>query len=436
MAVSRSRPGRGALLSTDYVSMPYWWADGAGPSSIGEHDVPARADVAVVGGGYTGVAAAHALALRGREVVLFEQNLLGSGASSRNGGSMHPGVKVGVEKLLKRYGRLGRAVFDETVRAFKEGEETIEREQIDCDYVRCGNVELAYRPSHVEPLKAVDRLYREQLDQPTRFVPREVLAEEIGSDVYYGGLVTENSGVLHPAKYFQGVLGAAQRAGAQLCENARVDSLSQRDGGFFVQTSRGSLVARDVLLATDGHTDSLLPAVRRRVIPIGSYMIATEPLAPEVVTSVSPRGRSFSDSKNFLFYWRVLPDGRITFGGRTSFLKTTIEQSRDMLYRSMLSIHPQLEGTRISHAWGGIVGFTLDRTPHMGKIDGVTYALGYCGSGVALSSYFGSQAAQWICGGSPPAFAQLDFPPIPMYRRRPWFLPAVGVYFGMLDRLP
>ena len=202
-----------------------------------------------------------------------------------------------------------------------------------------------------------------------------------------------------------------------------------------MHTSRGDISAGDVLVATNGYTDAAAPWARRRIIPIGSYIIATEPLGDVRAADVSPQRRMMSDTRNFLHYWRLSPDGRLVFGGRTSFAPVTVQTARDRLYAAMIGIYPQLAGVRISHAWTGNVGFTFDQLPHLTRSDGVTYAMGYCGSGVALGSWMGTLAGEWIARGAQPAFADLRFPRIPLYRGHPWFLPLVGLYYSLLDRL-
>jgi glycine/D-amino acid oxidase-like deaminating enzyme len=202
-----------------------------------------------------------------------------------------------------------------------------------------------------------------------------------------------------------------------------------------VRTTRGAIQCGEVLLATNGYTDRLLPALRRRMIPVGSYIIATEELPPELGASLIPGRRMLFDSKNFLYYWRLSPDGRrMLFGGRASFAPTSIPKARDWLYSAMTRVHPQLAGVRVEHAWGGQLGFTFDRMPHIGRMAGITYALGYCGTGVAMSTYFGQLAADWIAGDPLPDCWERPFPTVPLYRERPWFLPAVGRYYQLRDR--
>jgi glycine/D-amino acid oxidase-like deaminating enzyme len=380
--------------------------------------------------------AAARLAWRGRSVALLEKNELGWGASSRNGGMVHPGFKVGPVALLKRYGDRGRQLYRASLDAFALVEETIETNRIDCDYSRSGHLHLAYKPDHVEGLQAEARVLTEEFGVSARFLDRDALASEIGSPVYHGALLYERSGGLHPAKYFAGLARLARDRGVHFYDQTPATAIKpRRKVGFVVKTPRGDIAARDVLLATNGYSDGLVPPVRRRIIPIGSYIIATEPLSADRAEGAIRKRRMLFDSKNFLYYWRLSRDNRMLFGGRASFAPTTIAKARAWLYAAMIRVHPQLAGIMVEHAWGGNVGFTFDRLPHIGRIDGITYALGYCGTGVAMSTYFGQLAADWIAGGELPDCWQRPFPGMPVYRETPWFLRAVGWYYAALDRL-
>ena len=397
---------------------------------------PTDLDAVVVGGGYTGMMAAARLAWRGRSVALLEKNELGWGASSRNGGMVHPGFKLNLATLLKKDLMGGRERYQASLEAFALVEETIHANQIDCDYVRTGHLELAHKASHVPHLEEEAHLLTKQFGVGARVIPRVELASEVGTSLYHGALLFERSGGLHPAKYFAGLMRLARDRGAHLYDHTPATSIEpRRRGGFTVKTPRGDVQTRDVLLATNGYSDRLLPWLRRRVIPIGSYMIATPPLSADQVHTTIPNRRMLFDSKNFLHYWRLSADNRMLFGGRASFAPTTIAKARDWLYSAMLQIHPQLAGVGVEHAWGGQLGFTLDRMPHIGRSRGISYALGYCGTGVAMSTYFGQLAADWIAGSDLPNHWQQRFPAVPLYRENPWFLPAVGWYYGALDRL-
>ena len=391
----------------------------------------------IVGGGYTGLMAAARLAWRGRSVAVLEKNELGSGASSRNGGMVLPGFKVDPVTLLKRYGDRGRELYRASLEACTLVEETITANRIDCDYDRSGELYLAYKPGHVEHLETAARLLREEFQVSARVLPRDALASELGSPLYHGALLVERSAGLHPARYLAGLAGLARDRGAHLYDRTPATAIERRRrrDGFVVVTPRGRISTREVLVATNGYSDRLLPPLRRRVIPIGSYIIATEPLSADRASGAIRNRRMLVDSKNFLYYWRLSADNRMLFGGRASFAPTTIAKARDWLYAAMTRVHPQLAGIGIEYAWGGNVAFTFDRLPHIGRINGITYALGYCGTGVAMSSYFGQLAADWIAGGALPDCWQGAFPSMPFYRETPWFLPMVGRYYAALDRL-
>lgn len=434
MAHASARP----QLNPDYERWPFWQATMPALPDRSGRPLPKSADVVIVGGGYTGINAARELARQGVAVTLLEARNLGFGASTRNGGIVHPGYKWGPRELVHRYGEeTGVALYRETLDGYETVKRLIAEEAIDCDFREVGHLELAYAPSHVRELEHA-RESLASMGVETTLVPRERIREEIGSDAYYGALVVPNSALLHPGRYFAGLAAAADRAGADLHEGVRAHSIRrQADGRFTVETERGMVSARDVFVATNGYTDGVVPSLRRRIIPIGSYIIASEPLPEELARELSPRGRSFFDTKNFLYYWHVSADRRMVFGGRASFMPTSIEQTAGILHRGLLEVHPQLAGYRIEYAWGGNVGFTVDRMPHVGRTgQGVAYAMGCCGTGVALMTHLGTAVGSWLAGGEPPVLAQLKFPLVPApYEGRPWFLPFAGEWFRLQDRL-
>ena len=401
-------------------------------------DLPDRADVVVIGGGYAGINAARELARRGVAVTLLEAKTLGWGASTRNGGIVHPGYKWGPTELIERYGdETGRALYRETLDGYETVKRLVAEEAIDCDFREVGYLELAYGPSHVPGLEH-EHAALASMGVASTVVPRDRLREEIGSDAYFGGLVVPGSGLIHPGRYFTGLAAAADRAGADLHEGVRARTIRrQADGRFVVETDRGAILADDVFVATNGYTDGVAPSLRRRIIPIGSYIIATEPLPEELAREISPKGRAFFDTKNFLYYWHISADRRMVFGGRASMMPTSIEHTAAILERGLLKVHPQLAGQRIEYAWGGNVGFTFDRMPHAGRTkDGIAYAMGCCGTGVALMTHLGTKMGEWLAGGEAPALTRLKFPLVPApYEGRAWFLPFAGEWFRLQDRL-
>jgi glycine/D-amino acid oxidase-like deaminating enzyme len=424
-------------MNRDFEQRPYWWATMPELPARSGRQLPDTIDVAVVGGGYTGIAAARKFALQGAKVVVLEAETLGYGASTRNGGIIHPGYKWGFRSLQKKYGdALARELYFDTIHAWDFLTGLIKDNNVDCEFRDTGQLELAWAPVHAEAYPAeVEEL--KEVGRIGTFVPRERIRDEIGSDAYHGGLAVEGAGILHPAKWFVGLVGLAERAGAELHEGVRASKIrKQADGRFVVETDRGAILAKDVLVATNGYVDGVVPALRRRIVPLGSYIIATEQLPADLAHELSPTRRAMWDSRNFLSYWHVSADNRMIFGGRVSFFPTTIARTARLLWDRLMTIHPQLAPYRVEYAWGGKVAMAFDRMPHVGRTGGVAYAMGYAGTGVLLSSWMGTRTAEWMGGGAAPPQSKYRFPLVPApFEGRPWFMPIVGEYFRFRDRL-
>ena len=399
--------------------------------------LPRSTDVAIVGGGYTGLSAARTLARHGADVTLLEQHTVGWGASSRNGGFILPGYKPEMEELHRRLGaERAASMFRLTLEAMRYLEALIADERIDCDFVRCGAVTLAAKPRHVPALAASARFLREKLEYETELLGAAEVIREIGSARYHGALLDPGGCAIQPAKYVSGLAYSAQRAGARLLERTRVTRVQRMAGGFEVTTGTGVLRTREVLAATNGYTPRALSALRRRVVPIGSYQIATAPLAPELGQRLIPRGRVFSDTKHLLYYFRLSPDRRMVFGGRASFTPTGIRRSAAILQAGMREVFPELANAEIEFAWSGKVAYPVDHLPHAGVVGGVHYAMGYCGHGVALATYLGHRMGEVLAGrGNIPDLGSDNFRAIPLYSGVPWFLPLVGGYYRARDWL-
>lgn len=414
------------------------WTDGVPPGEARESpDLPARTDVAIVGGGYTGLAAARALARRGADATVLEQHTLGWGASGRNGGFVLPGYKPEMEELAERLGAVRAArMFQLSLEAIRNLSNLISEEGISCEFVRCGAVTLAAKPGHMRGLEQSGRFMREQLGYETELLGRDELAREIDSPRYHGGLLDPSGCSLQPAQYARGLAQAAERAGARLLEGAEVTRIRRIHGAFEVTTTKGTMKAREVLAATNGYTPRALASLRRRVIPIGSYQIATAPLDEEQARRLVPRNRVFSDTKNLLYYFRLSPDRRMVFGGRASFTPTGTRRSAAILAAGMEEVFPELAGATIEYAWSGKVAFPVDHLPHAGRLGGVHYSMGYCGHGVALATYLGGRMGEVLAGvGEIPDLGTSRFRAIPFYNGVPWFLPLVGGYYRVRDRL-
>jgi glycine/D-amino acid oxidase-like deaminating enzyme len=406
--------------------------------------LPESVDVAVIGAGFTGLSAARTLARGGAKVAVLEAETIGWGASSRNGGMVLTGLKLGVNKLISMYGReRAQTMYSASLASIDCVEQIVREEGIDCAFARCGHLEVACKKKHFDDYarqaEVIAREFRHQL----RVVPRHELQTEIGSSIYYGGMVDVVSASLNPAKYVMGLARAADRTGAKTFEGTRVEKIKResRQGtpGWRITTSRGPLWARDVFVGTSGYTGAATPALRKKIIPIGSYIITTEVLPEALARELSPRNRMIYDSKNYLYYYRLTPDNRMLFGGRAAFFPETedsIRRSAEILRRGMIDVYPQLRDVTVEYVWGGTLDFAFDIMPHAGQMDGIYYALGYAGHGVAMATWQGQKMAELIAGEKPEnPFVGIPFPgaPLGLYNGKPWFLPFAGAWYKFLD---
>ena len=409
------------------------WHDTAVAHAVTPTDLPTTVDVVVVGGGYCGLSAATELVRRGRSVAVLDARDLGWGASTRNGGMVLPELKAGPRSLEQTHGELGLRLHAEVEAAFDHVERLISERSIECAYERSGQLYLAHGQRGSAHLDALAGELT-SVGSAAHVVRGADLRAELGSRLFAAGLVVERSGGLHPARFHAGLARVAEDDGAQLHPSTPATTVSQAGARWRVSTPRGEVDARDVLVATNAYPDSLVPSLRRRVLPMGSFIIATEPLAPDLADAVLPTRRMCFNDRNLLWYWRLDEAGRMVFGGRKQLGQVTLEAARDHLYRSMIEVHPQLAGTPVERAWGGQVALTLDRLPHCGRIDGLWYATGCNGSGVALNTWLGHRMAAAIDGEALPPFAELRHRPIPFHSMRRAWLPVVSAWFRFQDR--
>ncbi|MGH9549367.1 MAG: NAD(P)/FAD-dependent oxidoreductase, partial [Terriglobales bacterium] len=290
--------------------------------------LPGGVNVAIIGGGFTGLSAARTLAKLGAKVAVLEAETIGWGASSRNGGMVLTGLKLGVNKLISMYGReRTQRMYAASLATIDCVEHLVKEEKIDCDFVRSGHLEVACKQKHFDDYARQAEVIAREFNHQLRVLPRAELQSEIGSSIYYGGMVDETSAGLNPARYVAGLAQAAIRAGATVFENTRVEKIEREDQHgakrWRITTSRGALWAREVFAGTSGYTGSATPALRKKLIPIGSYIITTEVLPEALARELSPRNRMIYDSKNYLYYYRLTPDRRMLFGGRAAFFPET-----------------------------------------------------------------------------------------------------------------
>ena len=419
--------------------LSYWLASAPPFTGGAEGGVEGKADVAIIGGGFTGLSAALALAKRGANVVLLEAGQVVGEASGRNGGQCNNGTAHDYGALSAKFGKdTAKAWY----RAHCDAVDTVERlareEGIDCDFNRCGRVKLAAKPAHYDKLVRAHDLLAAEVDSNVRLVPPEQVQDEVGSDAFHGALIQTTSAQLHPARFGVGLAEAAARAGARIYEQAEVTGLDRLPQGWRVTSSRGTVSADQVLVATGGAPAAApFGFFRRRIISVGSFVIATEPLDNATIDRLLPGRRNYVTSKNIGNYFRLTPDNRLIFGGRARFAisdpRSDLKSGR-ILEETMGALFPALKGVGVDHVWGGMVDLTADRLPRAGEQDGLYYSMGYSGHGVQMATHMGQQMAR-VMSGEPDAnpWADLDWPSVPGHFGKPWFLPLVGLWYKWQD---
>lgn len=424
------------IFHADFQARAYWW-DAYAPRALPQTDVPRETQVAIVGAGYAGLSAALELHAHGIDCLVLDANEPGFGGSTRNGGMVSGGVNVGKRYIAKAMTPQEAAPYlHDAADAFTHIENLIQRENIACHWKKSGYFLGAWCKSHYDGMAKKAANLNENAQSGAYLVPEARQREEIGSDYYRGGMVVTRAAQIHPALYFKGLLDLVRARNIAILSKTPANIITPANGGWSIATPRGTIAARDVVIATNGYTGDVTPQLKRRVVPVGSYIIATEELAPEIAASLSPKGRSFADTRRILTYFRMSPDGkRLIFGGRAKFGHTDPVDTAGILHTFMTDRFPQLKSSKITHAWTGNVAFTLDEMPHMGKLDNLHYALGCNGSGIAMMTYLGHQTARKIAGkvNRVCAFDREEFPDHPLYNGSTWFLPWIGRYFRTRD---
>ncbi|MEM6680227.1 MAG: FAD-binding oxidoreductase [Pseudomonadota bacterium] len=420
------------------ASHPFWWEEAGAPTAPTEVPLPREIEVAVIGGGLTGLSAARTLARHGRSVLVLDAGAPGIGASSRNGGMIGGGHRMSIDAMEARFGRdtaialLREAHLEAT--AFSTG--LIAEEGIDCGYIACGRFRGLWTAAEYNAAgRALDRL-QALIPLEASMVPEARQHEEVATDLYAGGTVYPSHGRLNPAQFAAGLLAAVERAGACVQGNTPVLALRREGTGHRVETPRGAVQAGAVLVATNGYTPAALPEHRRRIVPIPSFLVATEPLGQNRVRSLFPSDRMVAESRDRHCYYRPSPcDTRLVFGGRAAMMEVPERFAISQLRGLLAQIFPQLGRVSFTHAWRGRTGFTFHALPSVGQLDGLWHAMGYSGSGNAMAPYLGHKAALGILGlpEGETAFARTGLPTRWWHRGTPWFLPFADLFFRAGD---
>ena len=427
-----------SIFTEDFKARPFWWDQTPRPA-IDEQTLPRQVDVLIIGSGYTGLNCALETSVGGMDTLVIDAESAGWGCSSRNGGQISGEIKPDYAELKNKVGeKLAFDLLKGARSALEWMDEFIHAQTIDSDFRHCGRFQAAHNPAQFKKLVHYANNQPKGLEQPLVIVERKDQASEIDSEFYHGGLVIPGHCSLDPAKYHQGLLQLAIERGCRIVSDCEALNIERGISGFSVTTSKGVVRANKVVVATSGYTGTVTPWQRKRIVPIGSYMLATEQIESERMSKLIPRDRVFSDSRKLVVYFRRSPDARrLLFGGRVSVFESDPVKSAPALRREVLRIFPQLEDVKLSHAWMGFVGFTFDYLPHLGEQDGLFYAMGYCGSGICLASYFGNRLGLQVLGKAEGkiAFNDVKFQTRPFYSGTPWFLSSAVRYYQLRDRL-
>ena len=399
--------------------------------------IPASVDALIVGAGYTGLAAAYELAAAGRHVLVVDAGEAGSGCSGCNGGQVAYSFKPSQAELAARHGpEVAAGICRDGQQAVAHLRALAQDAGLDMDWRGNGAFVGAHTPRAWMAMVREAETQPWGFDQHPQLVPRARQREEIATDFYHGGCVFPDDASVNPARLQAALHSRARAAGAMVVGHCAATGIQRVPAGFEVRTARGTVSARQVLLATNGYSGALSRWHQRRVIPIGSYQIATEPLGQARVRELLPHARNVGDSRRVVVYYRPSPDGeRIIFGGRAALSEGDPLVCVPRLRQMLLQILPQLHDARITHAWAGWVAYTFDTLPHLGCHEGIHYSMGYCGQGVPHAPYFGMRIAQQMLGlpAGRTALDGLPFPTRPYYHGRPWFLAASVLAYRLLD---
>ena len=414
-----------------------YWLDTINKDFLKVTDLPQRVDVLIVGFGYTGLNAALEIIKAGMSVCIIDKNDFGSGCSSKNGGQISNLLKPSLEKLTKKYGfEKAQSIRGEGVNAVNWLTKFIKNEKIECDFKRDGLFCGAHTPIFFEKIVNECKDLKKYEGIETQIIPKSEQKNEINTDLYHGGIVYPQHASLNAAKYHKELMQKAINLGVNVISKCEMISFKKDLNVFSILTRKGPIEVKKLVIATNGYTSSVTPWLNNRNIPIGSYVLATQELPNGYIDNLFPTNRHITDTCRVVYYFRPSPDRkRILFGGRVSSREISLSKSANLLFLDLKRVFPDLPELKVSHSWMGYVSYTFDHLPHIGFENGFYYSMGYCGSGIALSSYLGMKLGKKVIGdkNGSTAFDDVKLPTRPFYNGRPWFLPAIVELYKFRD---
>ena len=421
---------------------PFWW-DGQ-PQFENTDEPPLSADIVIVGAGYTGLSAALTLSKSGKNVIVLDSEMIGFGASTRNGGMLGSGHKVSTDQAKKKYGEMiAEEIHKEANASLAFTSNLIKENKLDCEFQVCGRLRTSWLPQdqvnmsdNLKKLKAIEHFN-------SNMISPDMMSNSIKTDLYFGGQFYQDHGSVHPRKFHYGLLKLALKAGVKVFGNRPVIKVSQlsklKQSGFDVVTSNSTIQCKQVLMATNGYTrPNLSKYLSRRVLPVPSFVITTVDIGKDKVKSLLPGGHCIVETRKRYCYYRPTPCGkRIMLGTRAAMHSISAEEALPTLRKMLIEIFPSLADVEISHCWTGFTGFSFSQLPNLSNNKGIYSALGYCGNGVAMAPYLGHMAALKMLSPDQKVtvFEQTPLQTRPYYFGKPWFLPIASAYFRGFDIL-
>jgi len=429
---------------SDKTSLIYrpFWHEAAPCQERPSVELPSAADVVIVGSGFTGLSAALTLLHKGRQVAVLEREVPGYGASTRNGGQVGSGnQKFRVKRLMELRGRAkAEAMLREGVLMLDYIDRLITSEGIACHFKRCGRFRGATRAEHYEAMARDMEDLKAIAGVESFMVPRAEQHREIGTDVFFGGSVLPGDASIHPGLYHSGLMRRVEELGGPVYGNAGAERITAEKHGFTIVTQKGKMRCRNVIIATNGYTDALLPELGQRIVPVGSAQITTGEIPESLFSQLMPTERVYGNTNRVFYYFRPIPgERRIMLGGRVGrFSSSRSPTAYRHLARDLLSVFPDLSGVPVTHGWDGLIGYTYDEVPHLGRTrNGIHFAIGYCGTGVSRATYFGHKVALQLMGAQDgtTAFDDLSFPAFPVHPIAKRAVPLFETLYRLRDNL-